>query len=253
MMETMDDNIFQRIIRFLPAKKIINLYKYSRKYLDGLNMNNKCSKYYKLLEAICGRDFDLITGKNKKKILAYIIKYDFFWKAENHEENLKCVEAIRKLIVNRECYKKMDLFLENPEDEGDKNNIVRSYPFWKLYKGQPFDLCISSNLDLCQEEKDFLFNTVQKGNTHLYLIISNENEIINWYLDNWKGNIYSLVFLSKDKTLLTDVLSRPTMNLISELTITSELKDDNRKLLFKEFLPNCVNLKSLDYRKRRIW
>ena len=143
----------------------------------------------------------------------------------------------------------MDLFLENPEDEGDKNNIVRSYPFWKLYKGQPFDLCISSNLELCQEEKDFLFNTVKKENTHLYLIISNENEIINWYMDNWKGNIYSLVFLSKDETLLKNVLNRPTINLISELTITSELKGDNRKLLFKEFLPNCVNLKSLDLKE----
>ena len=248
-MEILDDNIFQRMIRFLPAKKIINLYKYSKECLDGLNMNNKCTKYYKMLEAICEKDFDLLTGKNKKKILTYLIKYDFFWKAENHVENLKCVEAIRKLIVNRECYKKMDLFLENPEDEGDKNNIVRSYPFWKLYKGQPFDLCISSNLDLCQEEKDFLFNTVQKENTHLYLIISNENEIINWYMDNWKGNIYSLVFLSKDNTLLKNVLNRPTMNLISELTITSELKGDNRKLLFKEFLPNCVNLKSLDLKE----
>ena len=245
----LDDNIFQRIIRFLPVKNILNLCKYSKKYLDGLGMNIKCSKYYKMLEAISERDFDLLTGKNKKKTLTYLIKYDYFWKAENYVENIKCVESIRKLIVNRECSKKMDLFLENPEDEGDKNNIVRSYPFWKLYKGQPFDLCISSNLDLCQEEKDFLFDTVKKENTHLYLIISNENEIINWYMDNWKENIYSIVFLSHDKTLLKNILNRPSMNLISELTITSELKGDNRKLLFKEFLQNCVNLKSLDLKE----
>ena len=245
----LDEDIFERLIQFLPAKKVLNLIKYSKEYLDKFNMNMKCTKYYKMLEAISERDFYLLTGKIKKKTLTYLIKYDFFWKAENYVENLKCVESIRKLIVNRECFKKMDLFLENPEDGDDKNNIVRSYPFWKLYKGQPFDFCISSNLDLCQEEKDFLYNTVKKENTHLYLIISNENEIINWYVDNWKGNIYSLVFLSKNQTLLKNILNRPTMNLISELTITSELKGDNRILLFKEFLPSCVNLKSLDLKE----
>ena len=98
----------------------------------------------------------------------------------------------------------MEMALSKEEDEKEKTSIIMSYPFWKLYVGQRFDLYIDSDVSLSKEEKEYLSEKVKKENTHLYLILENENKIINWFIDKWKDNLYSLYIIEsilKDKLL----------------------------------------------------
>ena len=79
-------------MRFLPIKTILNIFKYSKNYLNLLGMNHKCLKYYHKLIALSEKNFELLLDKNT---ICYLIKDDFFFGAPNYQEDSNCNQVIR--------------------------------------------------------------------------------------------------------------------------------------------------------------
>jgi hypothetical protein len=145
--------------------------------------------------------------------------------------------------------KKMELGLD---DEDGKENQILNYQHWNLYKGQPFDLFVSSNANISKEEKNFLLKILKKEKTNIYIVFDkkgkDKNSFIDWLFKNWKESIYSLIYLDEieDRDILFKrILKKPEANSIRELKIHFNINKDEKVLLFKNFLPNCSNLKTL--------
>ena len=114
-----------------------------------------------------------------------------------------------------------------------------------MIKGKNIHLHVKSNLILSEDCEKMLFEKVKPDNIFLYLIIKNENKIVNRFLEEWISKIYSLELQHIDNNLFKKVLSVNKINLINELIITGDIDDDNKSMLFKDFLPKCSNLKTL--------
>ena len=239
-------NLFKTIMRFIPIETILNVFKYSKYYLNLLGMNHKCLKYYHKLKALSEKNFELLLDKNT---ICYTIKDDFFFGAPNYKEDSNCIQAIRNFIVKQKLAKKMELGID--EEDGDKNQIL-NYQHWNLYKGQLFVLYVCSNSNISEEEKNFLLKKLKKEKTNIYIVIDkkgkNKNNFIDWLFKNWKESIYSLIFLEdiEDRNILfKKILEKADANSIRELKINFDINDKEKILLFKNFLPNCSNLKTL--------
>ena len=232
-----DKSKFKQIMRFVPIETILNLLKYSKKYLKLLNMNKNCIKYYKILKIVAETGpYNLLDNNYNSYIL----------NKEYNQDNVNCLDAIKNFIFKQFYMQKMELVLEKPEEEPNGDILVNTFKAWNVNTKKNLHLYINSNLILSKNVEKFLFEKVKPSKTFLYLIIEQENRIINKFIKEFKGNIYSLTILPEIKqNVFKKTLTIDDINLVEELNINCNVDKNNRKLLYKDFLPKCKNLKKL--------
>lgn len=221
---------FKRVVRFIPIEKTLNLFKYSKNILKKLNMNKNCIKYYKILKPIFKVSpkslFDI-------KILSYILRNELT------KENAKCLYTVRDFIFKQNFLYKDDNIYKL---DSDNLNLIINI---KMNK-KNLNLIVDSNLILSEDEEKLLFERIKPDKAILNLIIEKENKIINRFFKEMT-KFYSLnLFDINNNNLLKEILSVNNIHLIKELFIVNcNLDNDNRKMLFGNFLPKCTDLKTL--------
>ena len=206
---------FKTISRYISIEKFLKIFQHSNEYLNLLNMNYKSSKFYAISKLVGDIDQENL---HDAKYFCYSTYFDY------NEENQKCLNEIRNKLFKDHYAKKMYLFLENEEDEENGDNSVDAFRTWGIYKKfniYKLALYIDSNLTLTKQKENFLFQTVKPEKTFLYLIIKQENKIINKFLNTWKGHVYSLIFSKdlEDQNLFKKILSVQDINLLTELIV----------------------------------
>ena len=226
-------------MRYIPIKKILQIFKYSKKNLSLLKLNTKCTKYYNIIKLMYKSNvYDLLD----KKYILYCICQEF------SKENSDCINAIRKIMIREVLNKKVQLALENDKMNENGDDLVTDFTYYKFIRNKNFYLTIYSDLKLSENAEKLFYQNIKKEDTYLYLQIKHDNEFIDRLLDNWKGYVYSLTFLENiEKDVFQKILSRDSINLISELRIKFDIENDSecKDLLFKTFLPKCFNLQNL--------
>lgn len=234
---------FVNIMKYVPMERTLNILKYSKYYLGLLNMNNNCFKYYKILRII--GEIDPQTFIEEPKYFIYITANDI----KDNPKNIYCFSYIKKRVLEEVYIKNIKLFLHDSKEEKNARDIsVKSFLFDFYIKDNDYKLnvLIFSDVTLSQENEDFIFETLKPERTNLYLEISDENKIIDKFLEKWRSKIFSLTF-SEDTSedLFKKILIGDGNNCISKLIIHCDINAENRNILFKEFLPKCNNLKFL--------
>ena len=242
-------NVTKNLLKFLKIKDLLNIFKYSKQYLSLFNLTKKSTKYYNIAK--------LMFKTNPLELLDN--KYIFYClirennNGEFPDEDQICFKVIRDKMFFEALKKRVTLKLDdNIEnlDEDDGEDLLMNFRYYKYIKPKNFDLTIDSNLTLSDEAEKFFYEKIKPECTNLYLKIDDENKFIERLIDNWKGNVYSLTFLSSieyNSEIFKRILLNQYMNCIYELNINYDLKDkkEDKDLLYKQFLPKCTNLKNL--------
>ena len=220
---------FKRLTRFLPIEKTLNLFKYSKKYLKELNLNKNCIKYYKILKSTYNENAQpLFNGQ----MLVYILRNEL------SDENIKCLKTVRDYIFHQNfLYKKNNSYQLNSENlaiiikKKNKNDL---------------NLIVESDLSLSEDEEKSLFEVIKANKISLSLFIRDESKIISKFLKEIPCRFYSLNLIMANDTLFNEMILVNNIHSIEQLSIINcNIENENRKLLFGEFLPKCNNLKSL--------
>ena len=220
---------FKTLTRFLPIEKTLNLFKYSKMYLKQINMNENCIKYYKILKSIYKENAQTLFND---EMLGYILRNEL------SVENIKCLKTVRDYIFRQDfLYKKIDSYQLNSENLA---TII------KKKNKNDLKLIVESVLSLSEDEEKSLFEVIKTNKISLSLFIKDENKIISKLLKEITCRYYSLNLIMVNDTLFKEMLSVNNIHSIEELSIIDcNIENENRKLLFGEFLPKCNNLKSL--------
>lgn len=99
---------FTKIMKYVPIEKMLNLFKYSKKHLQKLNLNKNCIKYYKILKSMY---IENPANLFDPKPIGYIIRHD-----ELTEENAKCFSRLKQLILIQNYLNDKNYTLEDDSD-----------------------------------------------------------------------------------------------------------------------------------------
>lgn len=227
--------IYECITKYLLIHGGLSGEKYNNLFLMYINYSYYCIRYYYKNISNDEELLDIVRGKDEMFVVNVKMVFDL-----KSNDKLKCIQRIKKLLVENPQYKKcIELLKKDIEKELNENEEIKKLKI---------------------QYKSIIENSINKSNFEDALkMISEYESIFNEEVDilNMKGIIYILTNMFNDAQIVLKralLIQFDNFNTIFNLAYLNELLDEKEEALifYKEIISNCSDEELINDSKNKV-